>query len=288
MLDRSSIGALALMAALAMSIGGAAALDDSKYPNLKGQWVRAEGARGVGRFDPTKPPGRLQEAPLTAEYQAIYEANLADQARGGQGIDPTYKCLSPGMPRIMHAYSPMEIVVTPETTHILIEHIHDSRRIHTDGRDFPEDMDLEPMFAGYSIGQWVDEDGDGRYDTLLVETRGLKGPRTYDASGIPFHSDNQTVIKERIYLDKADPNILHDEITTIDHALTRPWTVVKNYRRVEAKKPIWWREDICAEANVHIVIGKEDYFLSADGHLMPTRTDQPPPDLRYFKQTRQR
>ncbi len=108
MLDRSSIGAFALMAALAMSIGGAAALDDSKYPNLKGQWVRAEGARGVGRFDPTKPPGRLQEAPLTAEYQAIYEANLADQARGGQGIDPTYKCLSPGMPRIMHAYSPME------------------------------------------------------------------------------------------------------------------------------------------------------------------------------------
>jgi len=287
MLDRSSLGAFALMAALAMSIGGAAALDDSKYPNLKGQWVRAEGARGVGRFDPTKPPGRLQEAPLTAEYQAIYEANLADQARGGQGIDPTYKCLSPGMPRIMHAYSPMEIVVTPETTHILIEHIHDSRRIHTDGRDFPEDMDSEPMFAGYSIGQLVDEDGDGRYDALLVETRGLKGPRTYDASGIPFHSDNQTIIKERIYLDKANPNILHDEITTIDHALTRPWTVVKNYRRIEAKKPIWWREDICAEANVHIIIGTEDYFLSADGHLMPTKKDQPPPDLRYFKQTRQ-
>ena len=67
MLYRSSIGAMALMAALAMSIGGAAAFDDSKYPNLKGQWVRAEGARGVGRFDPTKPPGRLQEAPLTAE-----------------------------------------------------------------------------------------------------------------------------------------------------------------------------------------------------------------------------
>jgi hypothetical protein len=31
------------------------------------------------------------------------------------------------------------------------------------------------------------------------------------------------------------------------------------------------------------VIGKEDYFLSADGALMPSRKDQPPPDLRYFK-----
>jgi hypothetical protein len=31
-----------------------------------------------------------------------------------------------------------------------------------------------------------------------------------------------------------------------------------------------------------VVIGKENYFLSADGHLMPAKKDQPPPDLRYF------
>jgi hypothetical protein len=282
MLYRSSIGAIALTAALCATIAGAQAWDESKYPDLTGQWVRADGSRGVGRYDPTKPPARGQEAPLTAEYQAIYEANLADQAQGGQGIDPTYRCLSPGMPRIMHAYSPMEIVVTPKTTHILIEHIHDSRRIHTDGREWPEDMDENPMFAGYSIGSWVDENGDGRYDALLVETRGLKNPRTYDASGIPFHADGKTMIKERIYLDKDDPNILRDEITVIDNALTRPWTVIKNYRRVAAKGPIWWREDVCAENNVHVVVGKEDYFLSADGLLMPIKKDQPPPDLRYF------
>jgi hypothetical protein len=62
--------------------------------------------------------------------------------------------------------------------------------------------------------------------------------------------------------------------------------VVKNYRRVVTNKPIWWREDICAENNVHVVIGGEDYFLSADGLLMPVKKDQPPPDLRYFNQTR--
>ena len=152
MLYRIYLGAAAFVAALFVTTLHCRAWEDSKYPDLKGQWVRAEGARGVGRFDPTKPPGRLQEAPLTPEYHAIYEANLADQARGGQGIDPTYRCLSPGMPRIMHAYSPMEIVVTSDVTHILIEHIHDSRRIHTDGRDWPEDMDANPMFAGYSIG----------------------------------------------------------------------------------------------------------------------------------------
>ena len=36
--------------------------------------------------------------------------------------------------------------------------------------------------------------------------------------------------------------------------------------------------------NTHqIVIGKENYFLSADGLLMPAKKDQAPPDLRYFK-----
>jgi hypothetical protein len=35
-----------------------------------------------------------------------------------------------------------------------------------------------------------------------------------------------------------------------------------------------------------IAIGKEYYYKSADGRLMPTKKDQPPPDLAYFKQPR--
>jgi hypothetical protein len=280
MLHRSAIAAMAL-AVLAASTSGARARDDTRYPDLKGQWVR--GYPGLSRFDPAKPIGPKQEAPLTAEYQAIYQANLEAQAEGGQGIDPTYRCLSPGMPRVMHVYSPMEIVVTPETTHILIEHIHDNRRIYTDGRDWPANMYDDPQFSGYSIGQWIDEDGSGRYSALVVETRGLKNPRTYDATGIPFHADGRTIIKEKIYLDKTNPNTLYDAITVIDDALTRPWSALKTYRRVAAKGPIWWREDICAENNVHVAVGNEEYFLSADGLLMPSRKGQAPPDLRYFK-----
>ena len=44
--------------------------------------------------------------------------------------------------------------------------------------------------------------------------------------------------------------------------------------------------DECAEDNHHVTIGKDDYFISADGLLMPAKKDQPPPDLRYFKETR--
>jgi len=280
---------MAVVAAALLTPIGAQAFDDSKYPDLKGQWRRVAVPSGHYRgvqYDPHKPAGPGQQAPLTPEYQKIFEANLADQELGGQAGDPTYKCLSPGMPRIMGPYGEMEVVVTPETTHILIDHIHDNRRIHTDGRDFPADMAENPQFSGYSIGHWVDEDGDGRYDTLVVETRGLKGPRTFEMTGIPMHEDNQTVITERIYLDKTDPNMLHDEITTIDHALTRPWVVTKDYRRTPTKEPIWWSETVCAENNVHVNVGDEVYFLSGEGFLMPSKKDQPPPDLRYFNRSK--
>jgi hypothetical protein len=232
------------------------------------------------RFDQSKSVALAEGAPLTPEYQTIFAANLADMAAGGQGDVPTFTCRAPGMPMMMVAYWPMEIVVMPETTHILIDNIADShRRIFTDGRDWPADPD--PAYVGYSIGKWIDEDGDGRYDVLAVETRDFKGPRVYDVSGLPLHPDNQSIIKERIYLDKADRNLLHDEITVIDHALTRPWTVTKSYIRDPNPRPDW-PEDVCAENNLHLQIGKENYYLSADGLLMPTKKNQAPPDLRYF------
>jgi hypothetical protein len=101
---------------------------------------------------------------------------------------------------------------------------------------------------------------------------------------LPLHFDNQSVFTERFYLDKTNPLILHDEITAIDHALTRPWTVDKAYRRNPNPHPNR-SEYYCAEGNHQVVLGKENYFLGADGPLMPTRRDQAPPDLRYFRQT---
>jgi hypothetical protein len=269
---------LCIIAAAALSTASARAqvIDYARYPDLSGQW-RPIG--GPGRFDMTKPAGRGQLAPLTAEYQAIFEANLKDQAAGGQGTTSTYKCLSPGMPRVTNAYGETEFIITPDTTYILMDHILDDRRIFTDGRDWP--ADLEPSLLGYSIGKWIDSKGDGHYDVLEVETRGFRGPRAFDGSGLPLHEDGQTIVKERIFIDTTDPAVAHDEVTVIDHALTRPWTVMKNYRRVADPRP-FWTEEYC-ESNNHVMIGNEHYVLSADGLLMPAQKDQPPPDLRYFK-----
>ena len=275
------IGA-AIVATLLMLCSNADAFDQSKYPDLRGQWVRGRfpGVAGQPSYDPTKRQGLAQQAPLKPEFQKVLETNIKEQATGGQTGDPTYTCLAPGMPRIMNVYDPMEILITPDTTYVLIQHVHDSRRIFTDGREFP--TGVEPTFAGYSIGKWIDTDGDGRYDVLEVETRNLRGPRAFDATGLPLHRDNQSVIKERIYSDNADRNLIKNEITTIDHALTRPWTAIKTYRRAKVEQPVW-PEAVCAEGNVHVEIAGQNYFLSAEGYLMPARKDQAPPDLKYFR-----
>jgi hypothetical protein len=121
----NSTGASALAAVLLMTITSAAAFDEGKYPDFGGQWRRASRVqidRIGAAFDPNQPFGREERPPLTPEYQAIYEANLIDMEKGGQGIDPTYSCLSPGMPRVMIPYIGMEFVVTPRMTYILFDY----------------------------------------------------------------------------------------------------------------------------------------------------------------------
>ncbi len=281
MLHGSSIAALALTAALMLTPGGARAADEAKYPNWKGQWDYINprlGGQSV-KFDPTKAFGPAQQAPLTPEYQKIHEESMADQAKGGQGnfIDHA-RCIPGGMPAMMSA-ARMEYIVTPDTTYISTG--SDLRRIFTDGRPWP--TDLEPTYQGYAIGHWSDQSGSGVYDTLEAETRGpFKGPRAYDATGLPLHFDNQSTFKEKFFIDGE--GLLHDIITVFDHALTRPWTVDKTFRRNPNPYPNWSRVT-CTETTQHIVVGKEAYMLSADGMLMPAKKDQPPPDLRYFKQT---
>ena len=72
MLYRSLMCAIVLVGAFCVTIAGASAWDDSRYPDFSGQW-RPIG--GPGRF------ARDQKAPLTPEYQAIFEA---DEFEGGQ------------------------------------------------------------------------------------------------------------------------------------------------------------------------------------------------------------
>jgi hypothetical protein len=278
MRGRGFLGGMMLIAALCATLGSAKAFDDAKYPDWSGQWMRT----GDARWDPSKPDGLGQQAPLTPEYQAKFENSLADQKAGGQGLNLMSKCYPAGMPRMTLGYNQFEFLIFPDMTYIVQEHFGELRRVHTDDRSWPQNV--KSTFAGYSIGRWIDEDGDGRYDALRIETRDIGGPRTFDHTGLPLHEDGRTIVKEYIRLDPGNPDILRNEITTIDNALTRPWTVSRSYgRKREAK----WFEHPCENAySQHLYLGGEAYFFSADGRLMPGRKDQPAPDLRYFDQSR--
>ena len=140
---------------------------------------------------------------------------------------------------------------------------------------------VEPGFDGYSIGKWIDEDGDGKFDVLEVETRDFKGPRAFDLSGIPLHEDNETVVKERIYLDKAD----HESPARRDHR-----------HRPRADASVDGDEELSAvgagacpsgrntvrRSAATMRIGNETYLVSKEGYLMPAKKGQKPPKLQYF------
>src|SRR5262249_61340991 len=115
MQSRVLMGVVAL--ALAFAIEDGAAFDATQYPDWKGQWMRLGSGQGAP-WDPAKPWGAGQQAPLTPDYQALFEANLRDQAAGGQGSGPSLRCIPTGMPRVMVAVRAVEMVVACATTHV--------------------------------------------------------------------------------------------------------------------------------------------------------------------------
>jgi hypothetical protein len=251
--------------ACAPSAGTSGEAAMTTHPDWSGQWAR------IGSLN--WPPEGYREvgpAPLTEEYQAVYERNLELRSNGILAGDPPATCLPPGMPRVMKMSFPMEIIVTPDITYIIADWESQVRRIYTDGRDWPGY--LLPEFNGYSIGEWHDEDGDGAYDMLSIETRGIKGPRSIDSTGVVLHENDQTVVTEEIR--RVDADTLQDTITTVDDAFTGPWTINQQYSHVT--EDIIWVEYACAEGNRHIQLGDEWYFLDdVKGILEPTREGQP-------------
>ena len=235
------------------------------FPDWSGQWAR------IGSLNwPPEGYEQAGPAPLTAEYEAIRLRNLELREQGVLAGDPPATCLPPGMPRVMKMSFPMEIIVTPKITYIYADWESQVRRVYTDGRDWPEYM--LPEFNGYSIGQWHDEDGDGTFDMLAIETRSIKGPRSFDSTGVVLHENDRTVVFEEIR--RIDDGTLEDRITTVDDALTEPWTIHQRYRH--ETEDVVWVEYVCAEGNRHIKLGDEWYFVNdAEGTLDPTRIGQP-------------
>ncbi|MDB5459504.1 MAG: hypothetical protein JWO72_1245 [Caulobacteraceae bacterium] len=189
--------------------------------------------RGGGGRGGAPPPGTIP--PYKPDWAARYQATVADSRVGKITVDPTAKCLPPGMPRAMTTIFPIEFSVEPNRVLMLFE-IGGVRWVWTDGRKHPSADDLEPTFMGDSIGHWEG-------DTLVVDTVGLREDTVFDASGAQ-HSDKMHVV-ERIRL--LSPDKLEDRITVDDPvAFTKPWEATHTYDR---KRGWQIMEYICEENN---------------------------------------
>jgi hypothetical protein len=111
-----------------------------------------------------------------------------------------------------------------EQTLGVVENIDTTSRQLKDALEFGKTIIVTTLQKFPVIAKEIGELLGKRFAVVVDEAHS----RAYDATGLPLAFDNQSTFKERIYRDKADPKILHDEITVIDHALTRPWTVDKS------------------------------------------------------------
>lgn len=191
--------------------------------DLDGTWQRYGFlGRGVDPRYAAPPDGRMMLKPAYAKaYNARTKAEEASDKQGkpiaGAGVD----CLPYGMPQMMSAIYPLEILQTPGQVTIIAEAFSEVRRIYLD--EVQQKIgDVPPGYYGRSVGRW-----DG--DTLVVETIGIK-PSVLGYEEMP-HSD-QMRITERFRL--VSPDILHDQITVTDPVtLEKPWTFTFAYKRMK-------------------------------------------------------
>ncbi|MGH8259332.1 MAG: hypothetical protein ACREUG_06535 [Steroidobacteraceae bacterium] len=177
---------------------------------------------------PTEPP--LKE-PYLAKWQAQQKAAHAADLRGQPLFTGYAACIPDGMPAMMMAMFPMDVLQTPGQITIIEEAYRQVRYIYLNQKQVAI-ADAEPEFWGHSVGHW-----DG--DTLLVNTVGIKPEVRF--SGVP-HSD-QMQIDERIHV--LSPTRFEDEITILDPVyLTKPWTFTWQYERDRGYKML---EYVCED-----------------------------------------
>lgn len=201
---------------------GVAASDPS--PDFSGTWERypdpyAVFTENAFSTDPTAPDGgpKLKQ-PYAREYEEFVKRKAEASRQGKPLVDASTQCLPEGMPTIMGAIYPIEIVQTPRQIVVLAEFLTQTRRIYLN-EEMPDEEEIFPGYNGYSVGRWEG-------DTLVVETIGVREDVTF--YGIP-HSAQMRIV-ERLRL--TDPNLIENQVTIHDPVyLAEPYTFVFGYRR---------------------------------------------------------
>ena len=221
---------LAFIVALTVSAAGTAQVFTQAplvVHGINGSWeaypVRGDGfGSGIPAKTPVPAAAPIPEPPLKQphldEWRAVQKQNQELSRKGLPPPTTGMACMPEGMPGMMGATFPMEILETPGQVTIVQEAFTQVRRVYLDAPAIAPD-DAEPRFNGHSTGRWM-------ANTLVVETVGVKTSSRF--RNVP-HSARMR-ITERMRL--VNDEILENQVTIDDpEYLTKPWTWTRMYKR---------------------------------------------------------
>jgi hypothetical protein len=218
---------IALLAALglavpALSSAAAIAAKPAKEPNIMGVWEiypdPFAGDENTFLELPVPNGGPKLKEPYASQWKAHRAARDAKLKAGTPLVDPSTLCLPEGMPSIMGAIFPLQILQTPGQVTVLAEFVTQTRRIYLD-KPMPKPEDHAPSYYGFSVGRWEG-------DTLVVTTRGVRE----DVQFFEIPHSTEMTITERIKL--TGPGLLENQIVINDpKMLVEPYRVTYGYRR---------------------------------------------------------
>ncbi len=191
--------------------------------DFSGTWDRYPQAIDQGRdITVVAPPPDVPPPPLRPEFQAAYaaEQKKIDEAnKRGEPIATGYThCIPDGMPTMMMAMFPMEVLQTRRQITIIQEAYNQVRRIYLNDT-LPAVEDAEPGFWGHSAGRWEG-------DTFMADTVGIKENVRF--RNVP-HSAEMRIHEQ---MRKVSPNHFENVVTVTDPAyLSKPWQWKWVYQR---------------------------------------------------------
>lgn len=193
-------------------------------PDFSGTWERYPDPYAIFNDspfaeDPPPPEGgpKLKE-PYASEYRKLSQRRAAASKQGKPLADPSTQCMPEGMPTLMGAIYPIEIVQTPRQIVVLAEFLTQTRRIYLNEK-MPPLEDISPGYNGYSVAHWEGA-------TLVVETIGVRE----DVKFVDAPHSAQMKVTERLRLTGAD--LLENQVTIEDPKfLAQPYKFTFGYRR---------------------------------------------------------